>query len=139
MNTIPTPLRRKSPRQQGGYTLLEMLIAISLMSLVFLGGMDLIISASRTTVRTQGQMYATADAANCIQRIIAQVREAQKFTAAHQQRGQHGGRPVDFALTNTTLGQFSTTALNGNTVNTAIADLYAARPDTGFNMVTKPA
>ncbi len=110
--------RRLSRRNRGGYTLLEMLIAVSLMSLVFLGGMDLVVSSSRTTVRTQAQLYATADAANSIQNFIGQVREAQIFrlpTSDAANTAEDGW----ITPTNTLASQFSTT-LSGGTVNTAI-------------------
>ncbi len=118
MNTLPKRARRAGRRTQGGFGLLEALIAMSLIALVFLGGMDLIINSSRLTVRTQSQMYATADAANCIQSIISQVREAQSFTLPTSQTA-NTAEDGWIALTNTTLSQFSTT-LNGFTVNTAI-------------------
>ena len=66
-------------RLQRGLGLLETLICISIMALLFLGAMTLILSASRSTVRTQAQVYSNSDAANAIQNIIGQLREAGGF------------------------------------------------------------
>ena len=105
-------------RLQRGLGLLETLICISLMALLFLGAMTLILSASRSGVRTQAQVYANGDAANAIQSIIGRLREASAFSlpttdtpgTAESTWNTMGGAP---------LGQFSTT-LNGETINTAI-------------------
>lgn len=115
------PARRSSRRRRSrrGFTLLEMLIAISLMSLLFLGAMNLVIDSSRTTVRTQAQIFATGDAANSIQTVISQLREAQGFCLP---TSQTAGVGEDGWVTpsGTTLEQFFSTTQNGNTVNSAV-------------------
>ena len=120
MTTIHRPARRMSrgQRNQGGFTLLEMLIAVSLMALLFLGAMNLVIDSSRTTVRTQAQIFATGDAANSIQTVISQIRQAQGFCLPTSQTAG-AGEDGWVTPTGTTLAQFSTT-LNGSTVNTAV-------------------
>ncbi len=116
LRSVRRPRRRRGSRR--GFTLLEMLIAISLMSLLFLGAMDLMIASSRTTLRTQAQIFATGDAANSIQAVIRQIREAQGFCLP---TSQTAGAGEDGWITpsGTTLGQFST-LLNGQTVNSAV-------------------
>ena len=104
-------------RRQRGFGLLETVICISLMSLLFLGAMTLIISATRQTVRTQSQVYATADAANSIQHIIGQLREASAFALPTTDAGT--AETTWNPMGGTSLTQFSTT-LNGETINTAI-------------------
>lgn len=119
----PARRPRRGRRSRRGFTLLEMLIAISLMSLLFLGAMNLVIDASRTTVRTQAQIFATSDAANSIQTIISQpgfgIREAQGFCLP---TSQTAGVGEDGWVTpsGTTLEQFFSTTQNGNPVNSAV-------------------
>ena len=103
---------------QRGFTLLEMMIAVSLMALLFTGVMALFIAAARTSVRTQAQVYATNDAANSIQRVVADLREAQSFalpTSVVTAQAEEGW----ITLSGTTLSQFATT-YNTETINTAI-------------------
>ncbi len=109
---------RMSRRGRGGFTLLEMLVAVSLMALLFLGAMELVIDSSRTTVRAQAQIFATGDAANSIQTVISQIRQAQGFCLPTSQTAG-AGEDGWVTPTGTALGQFSTT-LNGGTVNSAV-------------------
>jgi len=119
METVSATSQKQSRRMaQRGFTLLEMMIAVSLMGLLFTGVMDLFIASTRTTVRTQAQIYATNDAANSIQNVIGQLREAQSFALpTSQTNGQAEEGWITLAGTN--LGQFSTT-YNTETINTAI-------------------
>lgn len=95
-------------KSQRGFTLLEMMIAVSLMGMLFIGVMNLFIAATRTTIRTQAQIYATNDAANSIQNVVGQLREAQSFalpTGSVAMQAEEGWIP----LTGVTLDKFSTT------------------------------
>ncbi len=88
------------------------------MSLLFLGAMGLIISASQLTVRSQAEVYATGDAANALQNIMGQIREASSFslpTSATANTPETGWN----LMGSTSLTQFSTN-LNNETINTAI-------------------
>lgn len=101
-----------------GFGLLEAVICISLMSLLFLGAMTMIMTAARSTVRTQAQVYSTAEAANAIQNVIGQLHEAGDFslpssTVANQPENNWIG------VGTIPMGQLSTTA-DGETINTAI-------------------
>jgi len=105
-------------KAQHGFTLLEMMIAVSLMGLLFTGVMNLFIAATRTTMRTQAQIYATNDAANSIQNVVGQLREAQSFalpTGSVTNQGEEGWIP----LTGATLDKFSTT-FGTETINTGL-------------------
>jgi type II secretory pathway pseudopilin PulG len=105
--------------RQRGFGLLEAVICISLMSLIFLGAMTMIITAGRSVVRTQSQVYATGDAANSIQYVIGQLREASAFalpTSSTAQTAETTWNPMG----GLPLGHFSTTMANGETINTAI-------------------
>ena len=108
-------------RRRRGYGLLEALICLSIMSLLFLGAMTLIISSGRSTVRTQAQVFATGDAANSIQNIIGQIREASVFCLP---TSSAAGTPEThwnmMGMTAATLGSDFSTTLNGETINTGI-------------------
>lgn len=112
-----------SRRRRRGFGLLEALLCISLMSLLFLGAMTMILTAGRSVVRTQAQVYSNGDAANAIQNVIGQLREASAFslptsTAAGQ--AENNWTP----LSGVSLSQFSTIipdgTATGETINTAI-------------------
>ena len=106
-------------RRQRGFGLLESLICLSLMSLLFLGAMTLILTAARSTVRAQAQVYSTGDAANAIQNVVGQLREAADFSLP---TSQTAGQPESnwAGIGSVTMDHFSTTMLNGETINTAI-------------------
>ena len=114
----PVSQRRRRIARQSGFTLLEMVIAVSLTSLMVLGAMDLLINSSRATVRTQAQIFATGDAANSIQQVIAQLREASTFTLPTSSVANTPETGWN-TPTGTSAGQFSTT-LNTLPINTAI-------------------
>ena len=112
--------RQHRPRHSGqrGFGLLEALLCISLMSLLFLGAMTMLLTAGRGVVRTQAQVYSNGDAANAIQNIIGQLREASTFslpTSNAPGNAESSWTPLSGVL----LSQFSTT-LNGETINTAM-------------------
>ena len=102
--------------------LVETVLCVLLLSLMFLGAMDLIMSAGRTTVRTQSQVYANADAANALQAVIIQLRDASGFalpTSAAANQTETDWTPLNGV--NTAL--FSTVSTLGGaaeTINTAI-------------------
>lgn len=64
----------------GGFTLLETMFAVSLMSLIFLGTMGLYLTAVRTAARTTVETQATQDAAMGMQHVLHDAREALWFT-----------------------------------------------------------
>lgn len=103
-----THTQRRRVSAQRGFSLLESLFAISLLGLLFLGAMDLIIASTRTTVRTQAQIYASSDASNTIRNIIGQLREAQSFVLPISTTS--GTAETGWVTpTNTALSQFNTT------------------------------
>ncbi len=110
--------RRRHSSHQRGFGLLEALLCISLMSLLFIGAMTMLLTAGRGVVRTQAQVYSSGDAANAIQNIIGQLREASTFslpTSNTPATAESNWTP----LTGVLLSQLSTT-LNGETINTAL-------------------
>ncbi len=89
------------------------------MSLLFLGAMTMVMTAGRSVVRTQAAVYANGDAANAIQNIVGQLREASAFslpTSTNTGQAENNWTPVSSTL----LGHFSTTMPNGETINTAM-------------------
>lgn len=119
MNTSSVNKRRPRGFGQRGFGLLEALLCISLMSLLFLGAMTMLLTAGRGVVRTQSQVYSNGDAANAVQNIIGQLREASTFslpTSNAPGTPESNWTPVSSTL----LGHFSTTMPNGETINTAM-------------------
>jgi type II secretory pathway pseudopilin PulG len=70
---------RKPNRRQAGFSLLEMGIAVTLMAMIFIGTMTMYLSMARTTMRSQSEVYSSAAAANALQYMIQQSREAYDF------------------------------------------------------------
>ena len=142
VNFMNASFRQRRPRsfRQRGFGLLEALLCISLMSLLFLGAMTMLLTAGRSVVRTQAQVYSNGDAANAVQNVIGQLREASAFslpTSSAAGQAENNWTP----LSGVSLSQLSTT-LNGETINTALqvvtpgtltmqADGYTANPLPG--------
>ncbi len=113
-----------------GFGLLEALLCISLMSLLFLGAMTMLMTAGRSVVRTQAEVYSNGDAANAIQNVIGQIREASAFslpTSSQAATAESNWIP----LSNVLLSQFSTTLPDGTPTGQAI--------NTAIEVVTPPA
>ncbi len=122
--------RRQRGFGQRGFGLLEALLCISLMSLLFLGAMTMILTAGRGVVRTQSQVYSNADAANAVQNVIGQLREASAFslpTSTVAGQAENNWTP----LSGVSLAQFSTIIPDGTetgeTVNTAMEIVMPGR------------
>jgi len=84
---INTSKRYKA--RQAGFTLLEVGIAVTLMAMIFIGTMTMYLSMARTTMRSQSEIYASAAAANALQYMIQQSREAYDFKL-----------PLEYSITN---------------------------------------
>ncbi len=123
-------------RRQRGFGLLETMIAMSLMSLLFLGAMNLILTSARSTVRAQAQVYSTAEAANAIQAVIGQLHEAADFSLP---TSQTAGLPESNwkGVSTVPMSSFSTT-LNGETINTAIEIMTPPVLTPASNDYTQP-
>ena len=132
-------------RARRGFGLLETLICMSLLSLLFLGAMNLIMSALRSTVRTQAQVYSTGDAANSIQNIIGQLHEASAF-ALPTSSAANAAESTWATVGTVPLSQFSTIladgSASGETINTAI-EIMSPPPmtpkDNGYTASPMPA
>ena len=109
-------------RHQSGFSLLESLIALSLISLVLLGSVDLYVNATRLSAKTQAEMSANLDAANVIQFVIMQAQEALSFALPGETTAGSSGSAVNYwtappAAVPT--GTFQTT-YSGETILTAM-------------------
>ena len=82
--------KRKAAKRQAGFTLLEMGIAITLMAMIFIGTMTMYLSMARTTMRSQSEVYASAAAANALQYMVQQSREAYDFKLPEEQSSING-------------------------------------------------
>ena len=137
--------RLSQTRTRRGFGLLETLICLSLVSLMFLGAMNLIMTALRSTVRTQASVYSTGDAANSIQQIIGQLHEASAFALPTSNAANVAEN--NWATVGTVpLSQFSTTLVDGSptgeTINTAIEILSPPTmtpKDNGYTASPMPA
>ncbi len=77
-----TTKRRKARQKigrQGGFTLVEAVVGTVLISLVFLGTMQLFIESQRGVQRTGVQVQASQDAAIGLQYVLSNAREAWRF------------------------------------------------------------
>ena len=63
-------------RRNAGFTLVEAMISMLIMSLLLTGTIELFIASARTTVKTQAEANATIDAARAMHNLIEYAREA---------------------------------------------------------------
>ncbi|MBV9850327.1 MAG: prepilin-type N-terminal cleavage/methylation domain-containing protein [Armatimonadetes bacterium] len=71
---------RAAGRRARGFTLVEVLVATVLASLLMMGTMDLYMTSARTTLKVNARVAASQDAANAVQQVIQLTREAQSFS-----------------------------------------------------------
>ena len=81
MNKSTTKRRkaRQKRGRQGGFTLVEAVVGTVLISLVFLGTMQLFIESQRGVQRTGVQVQASQDAAIGLQYVLSNARESWRF------------------------------------------------------------
>ncbi len=114
--------RHNTKQRQAGFSLLETLIALSLVSLVLLGSVDLYINATRLSTKTQAEMSANLDAANTIQYVIMQIQEALSFALPDETAAGTSGTASNLWTTPPSAipaGTYQTT-YNSETIFTAI-------------------
>lgn len=73
----PLRPRRRLKRTAQGFTLLEVLFATMLMSLILTGVVDLFLTASKLTVRANAIANTGLSSANAVQQILKDTREAE--------------------------------------------------------------
>lgn len=72
--------RQRAARRRSGFTLVELMVGITLLSLLIMGVMGMFITMLRMTSSVSSSVSTSLDAANTIQRISADLREARRFT-----------------------------------------------------------
>jgi type II secretory pathway pseudopilin PulG len=73
--------KRKRAR---GFTMVEALLAMSLMGLLGSGAVSLFLAATRLSLKSGAQTSAGLEAANALEYVIEQTREAQSFSLANE-------------------------------------------------------
>jgi type II secretory pathway pseudopilin PulG len=77
-------MRVMKPNRLRGFTMVEALLAMSLMGLLGSGAMALFLSATRLSLKSSAQTSAGLEAANALEYVIEQTREAQSFSLANE-------------------------------------------------------
>lgn len=77
MSKKPLPLRY---RRQAGYTLTEMMVAVTIMALILTGMLSILSSAAVCFDNTRVQVFTDTDATLAMQMIVRDVREAKTIT-----------------------------------------------------------
>lgn len=108
---VPRAGRSRRERKKTGFTLFEVLVAMPLAILIFLGTMSIYALSTQLFARTTAQMYTSMDASNAIQHIIDETRESQTYALASENTFS--------CPSGWTAGQFYTT-YNGETINTGM-------------------
>lgn len=98
-------------RLEGGFTLFEVMVAMPLAVMIFLGTLAMYDLSTQLFARTTAQMYTSMDASNAIGHIIDETRQAQSYALASENTFS---TPSGW-----TASQFYTT-YNGETINTGI-------------------
>ena len=72
-------MQSRRSRRLRGFTLVEAMVAMGLMTLLLAGTIDLFLAATRTTARASAQVSANLDGANALQHVTSDTREALWF------------------------------------------------------------
>ena len=111
-------MQSRSSRRARGFTLVEAMVAMGLMTLLLAGTMDLFLTATRTTTRATAQVSANMDGANALQHVTSDTREALWF-ALPDDPSVASSLAAFTPPPGDTVAQFKTT-VNGVTVDTGI-------------------
>lgn len=104
-------MSRRRPGSRLAFTLFEVLVAMPLAIMLFLGTMSIYTLSTQLFARTTAQLYTSMDSSNAIQHVIDQTREAQSYALPAENTFQV---PSGWAA-----NQFYTT-YNGQTINTGM-------------------
>ncbi len=123
-------------RQRRGFTLLEAMVALTLMALIFTGTMDLCTMAARTTLKVNSQMSASLDSSIALQQVIETIREAQSFSLPNETPANGGSFVMPTGFT----GANYSTTLSGENIYTAMEVAQSATAavtvkDSGGNTI----
>lgn len=88
----------KHGKSRPGFTVLEIMVAAGIFSLIFLGGYTMLSTASHSFDRNAAQSNADTDAVLGMQHIISDLREAKSFTIADD--GPEGRIVITFPVLN---------------------------------------
>lgn len=144
-NTLSQAPRRNS-RLRRGYTLMELMISVSLLSLLLLGVIGIFNLMLGLSGSVLASMTSSQDASNAIQRISSDLREANSFVllddAVHDATDSQGNTLVTgITITSPNPWKSTITYTSGAGVSKALTaannpyDL-AAKPDTTASVVT---
>lgn len=120
----------RSRRRNQGYSLVETLISMAILSMLFLTAMTLYIASFKLSLRVQASESATSDAGLATERVMNDVREAAWIDLPSDSDSQFTAPP------GVTSSAFSTT-YGGSAINTAVEvilpPMSSATVSTGVN------
>lgn len=121
--SVPPKARPRLRQRRGsvrGYTLLETVLATLLAALVLGSVMDLFLTATKLTTRSNALAASSLSSANAVQEVLKDTREAQSMRLPDDA----GFQPLTGYAA---IGTYYKTTLNGNTILTALQINLPAR------------
>ena len=116
-------MRVTKRKRQVGFTMVEALLSISLMGLLGSGAVSLFLAATRLSLKAGAQTSAGLEAANALQYVIEQTREAQSFALPNELTGSGGAFIVPGGRS---AADFQTTLTSTIDGVTSTENIYAA-------------
>ena len=114
-------VRHRRPRHERmGFTFVEVMIAIVIMSFLFLGALSLFTTAMQTTARVNADAASSGDAANAMHHAIDDLREASYFALPDDSGSTQGTNNSDFVYPTGRSWSSFTTAVGGNAIDTGL-------------------
>ncbi len=135
-NTRPLSLAAHRPMQRSGFTLVETMIASTLMGLIFVGAMTLFLASTQTALRTTVQNQSNVDGSNGLQYALSNAREAYAFRLPGEpvDNGANSGSATPMPpspawtppFTNDPVSNYQCTLSDGTVVNTGVELVFPA-------------
>lgn len=135
-HTRPLTMTARRRARRGGFTLIEAVIASSIMGLIFAGAMTLFVSATQTALRTTVQNQANVDGSNGLQYSLSYAREAYAFRlpgeAVNNSANIGSATPMPPSpawtppIANDPVSSYRCTLSDGTVVNTAVELVFPA-------------
>lgn len=138
----PLDLGARRRQHRRGFTLIETMIASTLMGLIFFGAMTLFLAATQTAMRTTVQNQANVDGSNGLQYALSTAREAYAFRLPGEpvDNGANSGSATPMPpgpawtppFANDPVSNYQCTLSDGTVVNTGVELVFPALATTSL-------
>jgi len=131
MNIYINKKRNKEKLGQGGFSLIELMVVVAILSFIILGLVTFFGGGVRSWISGQNQLKAQRDARIAVDRMVKEMREANNVVSGYE-NGIEVSFPSSFGKANVTYELNTSTGTIERKINGNISNLISYIPSGGF-------